>query len=363
MPTKKSLKIAIVHDWLTGFAGGEQVILALHTMYPDAPIFTSLYSPAKVPQFAKATVIPSYLQKIPGLIQKDKLAIPLMPAAFEAFDFKGFDVIISSGALSKGIITHPGQRHINYCHTPIRYIWNLGGDNRNKGKWDSWLREREAHKMRIWDVVSSERVDEFVANSKTVQSRIKKIYRRDSTVIYPPIEVGRFELSTISDDYYLVVGRLVSYKRPDLIIDACIKSGRKLKVVGIGPEEESLKLRAKNSPQIEFLGRVSDAERNVLYANAKAFIFASEEDFGIVPVEAMACGKPVICYSVGGQTDSVIEGLSGVYFTEQTPDSIIEAIEKFEHLSFDPVKIHAHAQQFSTSTFQDKMRALIEFQS
>ena len=330
MSEKKELKIALVHDWLTGFAGGEQVLLALHKMFPSAPIYTSLYNPTKVTQFKDARVYPSYLQRIPGILKKDKLAIPLMPAAFESFDLKEFDIIISSGAFSKGVITHPHQRHISYCHTPIRYIWNLGGDTRNKGKWDSWLREREAHKMRIWDVVSASRVDTFLANSTEVQARIAKIYRMPSVVIHPPVEVERFKMSEVSDDFYLTVGRLVYYKRPDLVIAACKASGKKLKVVGIGPEEAALKALAAGDPNIEFLGRVSDEERNTLYATTKGFILAAEEDFGIVPVEAMACGKPVICYAHGGQIDAVIDGQTGIHFAEQTVDSVVDAIERFE---------------------------------
>jgi glycosyltransferase involved in cell wall biosynthesis len=357
------MKIAIVHDWMTGFAGGEQVVLALHRMYPDAPIYTSLYNPEKMRQFANASVIPSYLQKIPYILKKDKLAIPLMPAAFESFDLKGFDVIVSSGAISKGVITHPGQLHINYCHTPIRYVWNLGGDNRNKGKWDSWLREPQNHKLRLWDVVSSERVDTFLANSTTVQSRIAKIYRRDSEVVYPPVELDRYAVSSNDGGYYLMVSRLVAYKRPDILIEACKQLGRPLKIVGVGPEETNLRALAAGAPNIEFLGRVSDEERDALYTNAKAFVFAAEEDFGIVPVEAMACGKPVICYAKGGQTDAVIDGVCGVHFAEQTGASVAEAIAKFELLAFDPATIRTNAERFSMAAFQKRMKELIEFQS
>ncbi|HSI20784.1 MAG TPA: glycosyltransferase [Verrucomicrobiae bacterium] len=355
------MKIALIQDWLTGFAGGEQVLLALHKMYPDAPIYTSLYNPEKAPQFADATVIPSYLQSIPVLNKRDKLAIPLMPAAFESFDLKGFDVILSvGGGLSKGVITHPGQRHISYCHTPIRYIWRLGGDNRNTGKWDSWLREQAMHKLRLWDVVSAERVDTFIANSPTVQGRIAKIYRQDSLVVAPPVDIDRFSLSTESDDYFLTVGRMVAYKRGDLVIEACKAAKKPLKIVGGGPEEARFRKLAEGAPWIEFTGRVSDEELQKLYGRAKAFIFASEEDAGIVPVEAMACGKPVIAYGKGGVADVVVEGVHGTFFPEQTKESLVEALNRFDDLQFDATIIRKHAEGYRLSVFQDKIRKIIE---
>ncbi len=355
------MKIALIQDWLTGFAGGEQVLLALHEMYPEAPIYTSLYNPEKTPQFAGAQVISSYLQKMPVVSKRDKLAIPLMPAAFESFDLKEFDTIVSvGGGLSKGIITHPGQRHISYCHTPIRYIWRLGGDERNHGKWDSALREWAMHKMRQWDVVSAVRPDQFIANSTTVQDRIAKIYRRDSVVISPPVDVDRFEVVDDPSDYLLTVGRMVAYKRIDLIIDACKKAKKKLKVVGSGPEEPKLRRLAEDIPWIEFMGRVSDEELKYLYSHAKAFIFAAEEDAGIVPIEAMACGRPVIAYAKGGVTDVVVEGTHGTYFAEQTSESLIKALFHFESLTFDGKVIRKHAESYRSSVFKEKIRNVIE---
>lgn len=356
------MKIAFVQDWLTGFAGGEQVLLALHEMYPDAPIYTSLYRPEKVPQFAKATVLPSYLQKIPGLASHHQLAIPLMPAAFESFDLKGFDVIVSvGGGLSKGVITHPGQRHISYCHTPIRYVWRLGGDVRSGG---SWLREKVSHSLRLWDVVSAERVDQFVANSKTVAARIEKIYRQSSKVVYPPINVEKYELSTEEPgDYFITVSRLIMYKRLDIIIEACKKTKQPLKIVGNGPDKEKLMKLAEGAPWIQFMGRVSDAELKDLYAKARAFIFAAEEDFGIVPVEAMACGRPVIAYGRGGVTESVEEGATGAFFNEQTAESLAELLEKFAEKSYNSGYVRKQAERFNAERFKAEMRAIIEFRS
>lgn len=356
------MKLAFVQDWLTGFAGGEQVLLALHEMYPDAPIYTSLYVPEKVPQFSKATVIPSYLQKFPTLATHHQLAIPLMPAAFESFDLKEFDVIVSvGGGLSKGVITHPGQRHISYCHTPIRYVWRLGGDSRSGG---SWLREKVSHSLRMWDVVSAERVDQFLANSKTVAARIDKIYRQPSQVVYPPIDVDKYQLSSEEiGDYFLTVSRLIDYKRLDIIINACKKTKQPLKIVGSGPDKEALMKLAEGAPWIQFTGRVSDQELRMLYAKARAFIFAAEEDFGIVPVEAMACGRPVIAYGKGGVTESVEEGATGAFFSEQTSDSLAELLEKFDHTSYNSVYVRKHAERFNVERFKKEMRAIIEFRS
>lgn len=354
------MKVALVHDWMTASGGAEQVLLAFHELFPEAPIYTSYYFPEKLPQFAKAKVITSYLPTLPLLSRRDKLAIPLMPAAFEAFDLKGYDLIISSGAFAKGVITHPGQVHMNYCHTPIRYIWGLGGDTRNAGKWDSWLREKAAHTLRLWDVVSSERVDHFIANSSTVQARIKKIYRREAEVISPPVDTEKFVLSEAPGEYYLSVGRLVAYKNVHLIAAACNGLRVPLKIAGSGPFARSVQMMAGGSRDIELLGRVSDAELKKLYAGAKAFIFAAEEDAGIVPLEAMACGKPVIAYGKGGVLDVVREGKEGVFFPEPNIDSIKEAISKFEGMQFDPHAIRKQAEHFSIQIFKEKIRATLK---
>jgi glycosyltransferase involved in cell wall biosynthesis len=364
MPNHKPHKLAIVQDWLSGFAGGESVVLALHEMYPDAPIYTSIYNKERTPQFAKATVITSYLQKIPTFSThptRYQLGIPLMPQAFESFDLKEFDTVLSVGSgLSKGVITHPGQRHISYCHTPIRYVWKLGGDTRNEGHFDSGLREWAAHHLRMWDVSSAQRVDTFLANSGTIRDRIAKIYRMPSTVVYPPVHTDRFAPSTDpKDDYFVCVSRLIFYKRIDVIIKACLMSGKRLKIVGTGPEEAKLRSIAGDSPLIEFTGRVSDDELNILYTHAQAFLFASEEDFGIVAVEAMSAGTPVIAYGKGGVTESVIEGKTGTFFENQAAESLAPVLENFEASRFDTDFLHNHAKKFDISVFQEKMREII----
>lgn len=354
--------VALVHDWLTNFAGSEQVLLALHEMFPDAPIYTSLYRPEEVPQFKDATVIPSYLQRIPGLKSRHQVAIPLMPQAFESFDVRGYDVVISVGnGLSKGVITHPGQIHVSYCNTPIRYIWNLGGDTRNEKRFDSWLRNKAMHSLRVWDVASASRPDQYLANSRTTQARITKIYRRDSTVVYPPVRTERFLVPFEQpEEYMLSVGRLVSYKRIDLIVEACVRLRQPLKVVGTGPEMESLTKLAAQAPWIEFLGSISNEDLPQLYAKAKAFLFAGEEDFGIVPVEAMCTGRPVIAYGRGGLTETVVAGKTGEFFQEQTVEALTEALASFKADVYDPKEIRARALEFDVEVFKGAITKIVQ---
>jgi glycosyltransferase involved in cell wall biosynthesis len=356
------MRVALVTDWLTGFAGGEQVLLALHEMFPEAPIYTSLYRPEKVPQFKNAKVIPSYLQKIPGLKNHHQLAFPLMPRAFEAFNLKEYDVIISVGqGPAKGVITHPYQRHIAYCNTPMRFIWKLGGDTRNEGRWDSALRSYVSCGLRIWDFVSASRVDQWVANSETTKQRIAKIYRDDAVVVYPPVDTARFQVSEKNpEEYYLSVCRLVDYKRVDILIEACKTLKRPLKVVGGGPDEGRLRQLAAGSEWITFLGRVPDTELQTLYAESKGFLFGSEEDFGIVPVEAMSAGRPVVAYGRGGVSESVLDGVTGILFHEQNPDSVVQAILKLEEGNWNKQKIRSRAEEFDTEVFKKKIKNLIE---
>jgi len=351
------MKIALVHDWMTSFAGGEQVLFALHELFPEAPIYTSIYDPKRMAAFADADIRTSYLQRIPTAKRRHQVLIPLMPQAFESFDLKEFDVIISSSTgVAKGVITQPGQTHICYMHTPPRYLWRLGGDNRTEG----WLRSYMAHKMRVWDVVSSSRVDMFIANSETVAKRIEKIYCRTADVIYPPVNTAMFPLSDKPvSDYFLSVSRLVGYKRIDVIIDGCRRAGVKLKVVGDGPERTALEKRAAGA-EVEFLGRVPDAQLADLYAGAKAFIFAAEEDFGIVPVEAMSAGRPVLAFGRGGLIESVKSGVTGEFFSEQNGESLAALLTEFDSSSYDPEKIHKHALAFDSAVFKEKIMKLVE---
>ena len=360
-PRMDTPRIAIIQDQLTSSGGGEQVVLALTELFPDAPVYTSLYRSEAVPQFAKTKVIPSYLQRIPTAVRRHQLFIPLMPVAFESFDLKGFDLVISVGnGFSKGVITQPGQPHIAYIHSPARWLWNLGNDTRNKGRLDSGLRAMAEHRLRVWDVVSSERVDRFVTNSEFDAARIAKIYRRDAEVVHPPVNVDAFKPGEGKrQDYLLSVSRLVPYKRIDLVIEACKRLKRPLKIVGTGPEEGMLRDLAKGAPWIDFLGFVPDAQLETLYQEAAAFVFAAEEDFGIVPVEAMSAGCPVIAYGVGGVTESVVAGKTGEFFNEQTVDSLAEAITSFDPSAYDPKTIRAQAEKFSAARFKERMAAIV----
>ena len=337
-------KVALVQDWLTGFAGGEQVLLALTELFPDAPIYTSIYNPKTTPQFFGKKVYTSFLQKIPGAKLKHQYFIPFMPVAFETFDLKGYDLVISLGAFAKGVITQPDQVHLNYCHTPIRYAWKLGGDNRASGR----IKDKIAHNLRVWDVVSAERVDGFIANSQTVADRIKKIYRMPSTVIYPPVDIQRYQgIQRAPKDYFVALGRLVQYKRVDLIIEACLRANKHLYIIGNGPDRARLLRVANGSPLIHFLGRVEFERLEKIFSEARA----AEEDFGIAPVEAMGAGCPVIAYNKGGLTESVIADQSGEFFEEQCVDSLAEVLANFSDAKYSAEKISKSVQRFDKSAF------------
>ena len=352
------VRVALVCDWLTSSGGAEQVLKAALSLFPGAPIYTSLHNPLAVPQFNAERVITSYLQRLPYANRRHQLMIPLMPAAFESFDLKGFDAVVSIGnGFSKGVITMPGQYHLSYCQTPPRYLWKLGGDVRNIGKFDSRLRAAAEHRLRLWDVVSSSRPDRMLANSRTVASRISKIYRRQADVLYPPVDTERYlPVVRPTADYFLSVGRLIEYKRIDILIEAALRVGMPLKIVGEGPERGSLERLANGSHLIKFLGRLPDSNLRPLYANASAFLFAAEEDFGIVPVEAMSAGRPVIAYGKGGLCESVIDGETGILYPDKTTDSLEQALRAFRPEAFDPMTVRTHAKQFSSSVFIEGLR-------
>lgn len=357
----EKLNIALTHEWITNVAGAERVLLALKELFPNAPIYTAVYDAQKAKAFNGFDIRTSFLQKLPLMKSKRELLIPFTPFAFESFDFSEYDLVISSTTIAaKGIITKPSTLHISYCHTPPRYLWEPGVDSRaKKGSFKS-LRENTMHKLRIWDRVAADRVDFFMANSQYVANRITKYYERDSVVVYPPVDIDKFTVGDQSEikDYFLYVSRLVDYKRCDLVIEAFNKLNIPLKVVGRGPEKNKLmKMANKN---IEFLGHLSDEDMKKYYRQAKAFVFAAEEDFGIVPLEAMASGRPVIAYGKGGVTESVVAGVIGEFFAEQSSASLVEAIKKFDHTKYDQKEIRKHAEKFSNQCFKDNFIAEIE---
>ena len=354
------MRLAIVHDWLTNMGGAEQVIINFKEIYTDAPIYTTFYNPSNLDEkLRNIDVRTSFLQK-KKMVTNHKKYFPLMPLAFENFNLNEYDVVLSSSTCcAKGVLTNPNSVHICYCNTPMRYAWERRDDYiEGMGKLKRRLVKILLHYMRMWDVSSSSRVDYFIANSTAVQKRIQKHYKRDSVVINPPVRCKLFNISEIDGDYYFVVSRLVTYKRFDLAVQACSELGKKLVVIGDGPEKEKLEKMANEN--VIFLGKQPDDVVKKYMSECKALLFPGEEDFGIVPVEAQSCGRPVIAYGKGGVLDTVIDGDTGILFKEQTVESLKEAIIKFETMKFDKLKIREHALEFDEEVFKEKIRKYIE---
>jgi glycosyltransferase involved in cell wall biosynthesis len=351
------MKVALVHEYLTNFAGSEQVLLALHEMFPEAPIYTAMYYPEKCPQFKDATVHTSFLQKFPK--NKEKVYIPLMPLAVEGYDLSEYDLIISDSHLAaKGVITKPDAVHICYCHTPIRYAWSPEVDPRSSS---SWLRRLANHYLRIWDFYAARRVDYFIANSNYVANRIRKYYRTDAAVIFPPVDTKALKPPADAkvEDYYVLFGRLIDYKKPDLVVAAFNKLGKRLVVLGRGPMLEQLRIMAKSN--IEFIEEYLPYDEVAkIFASASAMVFPVEEDFGIGMVDMMACGRPVIAYGMGGATDIVIPGKTGEFVESQSVEAIVEAVANFEPMRYDKKVLQSHATTFDREIFKQKMGDFIE---
>lgn len=357
------LRVAIVHYWLVGSGGGENVVKAMLELFPEAHVFTLIERPS----FSR-TIVPaerlhtSFLQHIPGAARFYRALLPLMPAALENLDLRGYDLIISSeSGPAKGIVPPLGAVHLCYCHSPMRYLWDQYHEYRSSAGWlQRFFLSTFVTRLRLWDLASSERVDRFVANSNHVAARIARYYRRDAQVIYPPVDVDAFAPSDTVGDYYLITGRHVSYKRIDLAIAACNALGRKLIVTGEGPETARLKKIA--GPTITFVGQCSFEDLKRYYAEARAFLMPGEEDFGIAPVEAMASGRPVIAYASGGALETVVDGKTGLFFADQTASALAETMLAFEHAEawFDPKAIVRHAECFSHSRFRQDFMGFVD---
>ncbi len=356
--TSNGMKIAFVHEYLNQFGGAERVLQVLCAMYPDAPIYTLFYdAEATGGVFEGREIRTSFLQKAP-FIKKYHRFFPLfMPLAIERFDFSEFDVVLSiSASFAKGVITKPRTRHICYCLTPPRFLWDDSQKFREEFDYPRLIKmvlPPLITYLRLWDREASYRVNEFLAISNFVKDRISKYYLRDSKVIYCPVNTNKFYVSKNTGDYFFMAGRLVSYKRFDLAIKVFNELGWPLKIAGIGPEMNKLKSIAKNN--IEFLGLVSDEKLADLYSHARAFIFPQEEDFGITPLESMASGRPVIAYRSGGAVETIVEGESGMFFDEQTKESLMNTLRKFKEKDFDPTKCRQQAERFDVAVFKENI--------
>ena len=356
------MRVALVHDHLTQLGGAERVLEVLQSLWPLSPTYTLLYDKTTMDTtFGHKDIRTSFLQNIPGALKRMRWLLPLMPVATEHYPLQDYDVIVSSASsFAKGIITNPNAIHICYCHTPTRYLWSDAAsyidELRAPGFVKMFLPILQSI-LRSWDRIAADRVDLFVANSETVRQRILKYYGKDSIVVHPPVSTDEFSISTAPKTAFLIGGRLVSYKRYDLVITAFNRIGVPLIVFGSGPEEA--KLRAMANPNIRFVGRVTDAERARLFSEAIAFIHPHEEDFGITAVESMAAGRPVIAYKKGGATETVIEGKTGVFFDEQAWEALADTVLHFDETRFNPTEIKAYAEQFSLQRFRTTMHDLV----
>ncbi|MFA6514421.1 MAG: glycosyltransferase [Patescibacteria group bacterium] len=365
------MKVALIHDHLAQDGGAEKVLKVLTDMFPDAPIYTLLYEKKQVDKYFRGRKIEtSVIQKLPGGIKHYQWYLFFMPLAVEFFDLRGYDLVISdTSSFAKGVITSTDTLHICYCHTPTRYLWSDTHQYINELKYNKWFKKIISlvlNRIRMWDRIAADRVDLFIANSKTVQKRITKYYRRESEVIYPPVETEKFQVLDLSnqkpeDRYFLIGCRLAPYKRVDIVIEAFKKLGAdyKLKIFGDGVDLERLKNMVGESSNIEFLGRVSESEKANLFSNAQAFINPQEEDFGITVVESMAAGRPVIAYQKGGATETVIEGKTGLFFKEQTTEALAEVIKNFKSSDFNPQEIREWAEKFSVNNFKNQINSFI----
>jgi len=361
------MKICFVHEYLIDFGGGEQVLKGLLEIWPNSPVFTLIYDEmGNCKDIIQSTqVIGSFLNNMPFSKRKHRAYLPLMPLAIEQFDLSGYDIVISaSHAISKGVITGPDQLHIGYIHTPIRYAWDMQHEYLAQAKLEKGLKgfltRSLLHYLRMWDMRTVAGVDYYIANSQFIARRIRKLYKREAAVIHPPVELGRFNLVEKKEDYYVTVSRLVPYKKVDLIIRAFNQvPNKKLIVIGDGPQLKHLKnIAGKN---ISLLGFQSNEVIEDTLQRAKAFVYAAQEDFGIVPVEAQACGTPVIAYGKGGSLETVIPGETGIFFEEQNEASLLDAIEIFERLqTIDPKIIRKNAERFSKDRFKHEMKTFVE---
>lgn len=359
----RKCRVAIVHDYLNQMGGAERVVELLHRMFPQAPIYTTIVDRDRLwPELRDAEIRTTWMQRIPGILKRYKLFFLLYPFAVRSWDLRAYDLIISSSsAYAKGAAAKGNTLHVCYCHTPMRFAWDF----------DTYMRSGEANPvlrglakglilpLRLWDRANTRKVHHLIANSTVVRERIRKVYGRSSSLIFPPVNLSRFQISGSGpDDYFLVVSRLVSYKRIDLAVEACTRLGRKLIVIGDGPDRNRLERMA--GPTIRFMGRLADGEIVRYMQRCQALIFPGVEDFGITPLEANACGRPVLAFRGGGALDTISPGLNGMFFDEQTADSLADGLQRIVRQPWNAGIIRRHAEQFGEEAFVRQLNQLIQ---
>jgi glycosyltransferase involved in cell wall biosynthesis len=359
------MKVALIHDHLAQDGGAEKVLKVFSDMFPEAPIYTLLYEKKNADKYFKnRSIMTSIIQRLPGGVRFYKWYLPYMALAVEFFDLSPYDLVISdTSSFAKGVITRDHTLHLCYCHTPTRYLWSDTHSYIQELNYNKYLKKIIAlslKKIRIWDRVAADRPDYFIANSNFIAKRITKYYRRTSQVIYPPVETEKFTVSDSVGDYFLAGGRLVPYKRFDLLVETFKANGRKLKIFGDGPDLSRLQKLTEGAGNIEFLGRVSEEDKRMLYAQALAFLNPQEEDFGITMVESLASGRPVIAFNSGGAKEIVADERVGLLFSEQTVASLEEALQKFGQAQFDAQAIKNYSEKFSVARFKEEISKLIE---
>ncbi|HEU5317412.1 MAG TPA: glycosyltransferase [Chloroflexota bacterium] len=359
------MKLAIVHDYLNQMGGAERVLLVLHDLFPDAPIFTTIFEPSLVdPAFRTMDVRTTFMQRLPFVHRHHQPFLPVFPLAIESIDLRGYDVVLSmSSAWSKNVITRPEQCHINYCLTPMRFAWSFEeyASRERIADWQKRALLPIVMGLRAWDVAGANRVDHFVGISTTVNQRIRKYYRREASLIYPPVETAPLAARAAEagdDGYFLLVSRLIPYKRIDLAIQACNLLNAPLKILGEG--RDKARLQGMAGPTVEFLGWVDEETKRRYLRRCRAFIFPAEEDFGIGPTEAIAAGRPVVAFAAGGALDVIEEGLTGLLFREQTAESLAEQLAAVPRYDWDSTAMAARAARFDTSAFKERLRRFVD---
>ncbi len=355
------MQIALVHDWLNQLGGAEDVLETLVRMYPAAPVYTSMYAPDLMPPaYRQWDIRVTWMDKLPAIHRRHQPYLPLYALAFDRLRLAGYDVVISNkSGFCHGVRVAPPTLHVCYCLTPTRYVWMLNSYLQREGF--GWFVNAALPAvmalLRQWDYAAAQRVDHFVAISNEVRERIRRFYRRDSVVIYPPVDTSRFQAAARLGDFYLVLSRLIPYKRIDLAVQAFNALGRPLVIAGDGRDRARLQALAKSN--VTFLGRVSDEQAADLLARCRAFIFPGEEDFGIAPLQAQASGRPVVAYAAGGALDTVIEGKTGALFRQPSAASLAQAVRDLDNVPFDPALIRAHAEKFDVKIFKRQMQVFV----